>query len=56
MPQTSLKIKFPTNGRLRTKDEYIQRCLLISDYLLSHYGSLYEITRHEAEINSYLNL
>jgi hypothetical protein len=54
--QSNHNITFPTNGKLRSKEEYIERCLLIADTLLAHYGSMEEIARHEAEINAYPNL
>ena len=41
---------------LRSKQEYIERCLLIADTLLAQYGSSDEIADQEAEINCYPNL
>ena len=43
-------------GRLRSKEEYIDYCLRITDDLLYRYGSMDEIARLEEEINAYPNL
>ncbi len=56
MFESTPQIKFPTNGMLRSKQEYIERCLLIADTLLAQYGSSDEIAGQEAEINCYPNL